>query len=76
MDRKPQAHYPSQERYLEVIKEVDGATWLADIAEYFDVSEATARRKLDGLVAQGKLVKPHPRVAYYSLPELMSKDPA
>lgn len=44
-----------QERYLEVLDEVDGAAWLDDIAEFLNVHPGTARRKLDGLVAQGKV---------------------
>lgn len=44
-----------QDRYLEVLREVGGAARLNDIARFFDVSKATARRKLDGLAMQGKV---------------------
>lgn len=54
--RKPHVHV-EQDRYLDVIDEVGGEALLEDIAQFFDVSETTARRNLDGLVAQGKLDK-------------------
>jgi DeoR/GlpR family transcriptional regulator of sugar metabolism len=49
-----------------------GRATLAEVAEAFDVSEATVRRYLDGLVAQGLLSvrvgkrgpRPTPRVYY------------
>jgi hypothetical protein len=52
--RKPHVLVP-QDRYLEVLREVGGSALLNDIARFFDVSQATARRKLDGLVMQGKV---------------------
>jgi predicted ArsR family transcriptional regulator len=62
MSRKPHVHV-DQEEYVTVLDEVGGAARLDDIAEHFDVSEATARRKLDGLVAQRrvKLLRERPR---------------
>jgi predicted ArsR family transcriptional regulator len=52
--RKPHVRV-SQDRYLEVLDEVEGTAWLDDIAEFLNVHPSTARRKLDGLVAQGKV---------------------
>lgn len=48
-----------QDEILAAITEVcaeGGVGFLPDVAEHFGISEATARRQLDGLVAQGKLV--------------------
>lgn len=42
-----------QERYLWLLAEVGGSAPLDEVAEYLGVSQATARRKLDGLAAQG-----------------------
>ena len=53
MSRKRHVDVP-QERFLEVLQEVGDAP-LDHVAEYLNVSESTARRKLDGLVVQGKL---------------------
>jgi len=51
--RKAHRHV-DQDRYLEVLHDLEtGAGELDDFAEHFDVSPATARRKLDGLFAQG-----------------------
>lgn len=74
--RKPHVTVP-QDSYLKVMADIahggGAGVYLPDIAAYLGVHEATARRKLDGLVAQGKLnVTPgvrgpegHPR--YYTL---------
>jgi hypothetical protein len=56
LERKPHVHV-DQGHYLDVIDEVGGEALLEDVAAYFDVSFTTARRNLDGLVAQGKLEK-------------------
>ena len=60
-NRKQHVHV-DQERYVYVLGEV-GAARLDDIAGHLNVSEATARRKLDGLVAQGRarLLSERPR---------------
>lgn len=44
--------YVPQDAYAAALLEV-GAGELADFAEHFDVSLSSARRNLDGLVAQG-----------------------
>lgn len=69
--RKPHVRVP-QQMYLDFLRE-NGSHSLADLASIFDVSEATARRKLDGLIHQGKVgfhveVLPHHglRVGLYS----------
>lgn len=53
--RKPHVVVP-QEEYLEVHKELN-KWWLTleEIALHFDVSQSAARRKLDGLVYQGRM---------------------
>lgn len=60
-----------QSKYLQVMAEIsdDGCDeiHLADLAEHLDVSHATARRKLDGLIYQKKVVKVSPMI--YSLRE-------
>lgn len=60
MARKPHVHV-AQDTLLEAVREV-GSGELPTIAEAFSLSEATARRKLDGLVSQGKL-RVHPGAA-------------
>jgi hypothetical protein len=54
-ERKPHVRAPAQEEFLRTIAEVGGSAHLEDLALYFDISDATARRSLDGLVVQGKL---------------------
>lgn len=54
MSRKPYTRV-SQDRYIEVLREVGGSAALEDIAEFVDVSLGTARRQLDGLAYQGKV---------------------
>lgn len=56
-----------QDEYLRVMKEV-GLPFviLEDIAEHLNVSEGTARAKLDGLVFQGK-IRRGPRPSSYEL---------
>lgn len=67
MTRKPHV-YVDESEYLRVIREV-GIFHLEDIASYLNVSSSTARRKLDGLVVQGKAVKYNPNV-YGALSEV------
>ena len=63
-DRKPHVRVPQHE-YLTALREVGGGL-LDDIAEHFDVSDATARRMLDGLVAQDALtVQQTPQGRWY-----------
>jgi predicted ArsR family transcriptional regulator len=52
------------EKYVYVLDEVAAAR-LDDIAEHLSVSEATARRRLDGLVAQGRIRLLHERPREY-----------
>lgn len=67
-DRKPYVHV-AHEQYMTAMREV-GEAVVEDIAEHFNVSEASARRKLDGLVAQGKLTVRSGRLrTYYYLRE-------
>lgn len=54
-ERKPHVHAPSQEEFLRALDEVGGSAHLEDLAMYFDISDGTARRCLDGLVTQGRL---------------------
>ena len=61
--RKPHRHV-TQAQIVEALAEVGGSAVLDDVAEHFDVSTMTARRNLDGLVAQGRarvLCGPGPR---------------
>lgn len=57
----------AQAAYLEALHEVGGSAALADIAEHFGEAEGTARRKLDGLVRQGKLVVHPGRLRTYEV---------
>ena len=63
--RKQHVTVPQSE-YLRVMQDVGlGSVVLEDIAEHLGVSPTTARRKLDGLVAQGKVaVEPGHNRAY------------
>jgi predicted ArsR family transcriptional regulator len=54
MGRRKKHVQVSQDAILAALQETGGGE-LPTIAQYFDVSETTARRKLDGLVYQGKL---------------------
>ena len=50
--RKPHVHVDA-DTILAALRETGGGL-LPDIAEHFEVSTMTARRKLDGLVARGQ----------------------
>lgn len=64
MSRKQHVRAPDQDKFEEVIREVGGQCFLADIAEHFDISESTARRIMDGMVYQRKLYKDPSRPVY------------
>jgi predicted ArsR family transcriptional regulator len=53
--RKPQV-YVGQAAILAWMKQEKLIATLPEIAQHFEISEASARRKADGLVAQGKLI--------------------
>jgi hypothetical protein len=53
--RRPQV-YIGQDAILTWMKEEKLIATLLEIAQHFKISEASARRKADGLVAQGKLI--------------------
>lgn len=59
--RKAHVHV-EPERYVDLLAEV-GSARLDDLAEHLNVSQATARRRLDGLVARGlvRLLRDRPR---------------
>jgi predicted ArsR family transcriptional regulator len=69
--RKPHVRV-EQDEILEVLRETGGGE-LPMIAKHFGVSEASARRKLDGLVARGVLRvaagPPGPRFYWPAAPE-------
>lgn len=61
-ERKPHKQI-SQSEYLRAMKFVElDEVHIVDIAEFLDVSVSTARRKLDGLVVQGEVVKIKPGI--------------
>jgi hypothetical protein len=53
--RKPQV-YIGQDAILAWMKEENLIATLPEIAQHFEISEGSARRKADGLVARGKLI--------------------
>jgi predicted ArsR family transcriptional regulator len=54
--RKPHVSVDS-DRIIELIEAVSVPVDVTDVAEHFGISLASARRKLDGGVARGKLIQ-------------------
>lgn len=65
MTRKQHTRIP-QDAYLDYLKE-HGSHSLWDLAIVFDVSEVTARRKLNGLIYQGKVESHIEELPYHGL---------